>query len=178
MDTTRGGGRHKILQMSVPKRWLTAGGRQRGGNKKVDGKSENEKKKKKRKRRRTATPRGGVVSVCSPGSLHLPFSVGGCAGYTADTNKQSGSYRRSNKCRTFTFSSEGGLLSFFSLLLFLSLFLLNVIFPRSVFPRLSLLLFPRASTYRASIFLSPRLSLSLSLVLFLCAALARVAHVR
>lgn len=80
MDTTRGGGHHKIFtnertEAVALRRWeVYAGDARRGRNKKVDGKSENEKKGKKererkKKRRRTGTPRGGVVSVRSPRSL-------------------------------------------------------------------------------------------------------------
>lgn len=123
----RRGGVIKFLQMSVAKRWLCAAGRRctrgRGGNEKSRRqKREGKKKEKERKKRRRAgtPPRGGVVSVPALSILlsspHPPLpSAGGCTRVPRIQTNKSGSYRRSNKCRTFTFSSEGGPLSSFSL---------------------------------------------------------------
>lgn len=194
MDTTRGGGHHKIFtnertEAVALRRWeVYAGDARRGRNKKVDGKSENEKKGKKererkKKRRRTGTPRGGVVSVRSPRSLSTsvvsillclpspPLPVGALvyrgykqtrAGHTGEVTNAGHLHLAARVASSLSSLSLPSLPPFFP-----SLFLLNVIFPRSPSSFSSLSSFgPPRSTYRVSIFLSLRLSRPL--VLFLC----------
>lgn len=109
MDTTRGGGHHKIFtnertEAVALRRWeVYAGDARRGRNKKVDGKSENEKKEKKKekgKKRGDAQVHPAVALLVSarPALSPPPSSPSSSASHlrlcrwvhscTADTNKQ------------------------------------------------------------------------------------------
>lgn len=194
MDTTRGGGGViKFLQMSVPKRWLCAAGRRctrgRGGNEKSRRqKREGKKKEKERKKRRRAgtPPRGGVVSVPALSILrHLlillsPPPVGALvyrgykqtrAGHTGEVTNAGHLHLAARVALSLPSLS---LLPFFP-----SLFLLDVIFPRSTpsFFLFSLLVsLSLLSVFRPIAFLFSHLSVSLTRLFSFSAILARVAH--
>lgn len=141
----RRGGVIKFLQMSVAKRWLCAAGRRctrgRGGNEKSRRqKREGKKKEKERKKRRRAgtPPRGGVVSVPALSILrHLlillsPPPVGALVyrGYkqtrAGHTDEVTNAGHLHLAARVALSLPSLSLLPFFP-----SLFLLDVIFPRS-----------------------------------------------
>lgn len=189
----RRGGVIKFLQMSVAKRWLCAAGRRctrgRGGNEKSRRqKREGKKKKKKGKRGDAQVHHPAVallVSPLSPSSSHLlillsPPPVGALVyrGYkqtrAGHTDEVTNAGHLHLAARVALSLPSLSLLPFFP-----SLFLLDVIFPRSTpsFFLFSLLVsLSLLSVFRPIAFLFSHLSVSLTRLFSFSAILARVAH--